>query len=363
MTSLAVAATSTPAARVKETDVLGSLKKVCEAHGLGEMSRQLVSLGELVRWDMVNVERALSELPLRSDVVGDSAGHLVALGGKRLRPVCVALASRLGTGFGPAAHELAVAVELVHCATLLHDDVVDVGDTRRGAPAARAVYGNAASIFAGDWLLVEALRRVVGAGVDGTLGLLLDIIDEMIRGEAVQLESRGRLDLPAATYFEIVEAKTAALFRWAMVAGGRAGGLAEQELLALERFGRQLGVAFQLVDDLLDYEGDGKVTGKAPFADLREGKMTYPLILALERDPSLRPLLEQIVALGADGVIEPTAGARLVEALTRTGAAEDSRRLAHERALEAVACLENLAESPAKDALVTVARATVHREK
>jgi len=348
---------------VKETDVLGSLKKVCEAHGLGEMSRHLVSLGELVRWDMADVEASLSTLPLRADVVGESAGHLVALGGKRLRPMCVALAARLGSGFSQDARELAVSVELVHCATLLHDDVVDVGDTRRGAPAARLVYGNAASIFAGDWLLVEALRRVANAGVDGALARLLDIIDEMIRGEAVQLESRGRLDLPASTYFEIVEAKTAALFRWAMVAGGRAGGLPAQTLDALERFGRHLGVAFQLVDDLLDYEGDHRVTGKEPFADLREGKMTYPLILALERDASLRPLLEEIVALGADGVLEATSGARLLETLRRTGAAEDSRRLAHERSLEAVACLDGLPDSSAKDALVTVARATVHREK
>ncbi|NOY92665.1 MAG: polyprenyl synthetase family protein [Deltaproteobacteria bacterium] len=363
MTSLAVAPATTRAPRVKETDVLGSLTKVCEAHGLGEMSRQLVSIGELVRWDMAAIEGSLSGLPLRADVVGQSAGHLVDLGGKRLRPMCVALAARLGSGFGPAAHELAVSVELVHCATLLHDDVVDMGDTRRGAPAARVVYGNAASIFAGDWLLVEALRRVASAGVPEALTLLLDIIDEMIRGEAVQLESRGRLDLPASTYFEIVEAKTAALFRWAMVAGGRAGQLSASHLNALERYGRHLGVAFQLVDDLLDYEGQDHVTGKQPFADLREGKMTYPLILALERDASLRPLLEQVVTLGADAVLEPTVGAGLLEAMQRTGAAEESRGLARERCAQAVACLDALDDSPAKDALITVAHATVHREK
>jgi len=363
MTSLAVAAPPPRATPVKETDVLSSLKKVCDAHGLGEMSHKLVDLGELVRWDMSDVESALAVLPARPDVVGRSALHLVELGGKRLRPMCVALAARLGTGFDGPARELAVSVELVHCATLLHDDVIDVGDTRRGAPAARVVYGNAASIFAGDWLLVEALRRVSTAGVDGALARLLEIIDEMIRGEALQLESRGNLDLSAATYFEIVEAKTAALFRWAMVAGGRAGGLEEEAQDSLERYGRHLGVAFQLVDDLLDYEGDDRITGKALFADLREGKMTYPLILALSREPSLRPLLEQVLSLGAEHAVDPASAATLVDALARTGAADESRALARQKSLDAVACLDALPDSPAKDALTTVARATVHREK
>src|SRR5262249_22155884 len=148
-------------------------------------------------------------------------------------PLCVALAARAGNGFGAAARQLAVAVELVHTATLLHDDVVDVGDTRRGAPAARVVYGNAASIFAGDWLLVEALRRVRAAAVPDALDRLLDIIEEMIMAESTQLDRRGVMVADRAAYFRVVEGKTASLFRWALWAGGRAGGLDERACRAL----------------------------------------------------------------------------------------------------------------------------------
>nr|MCU0673139.1 polyprenyl synthetase family protein [Myxococcota bacterium] len=134
-----------------------------DAQGQGSLARRLAELGELVRWDMRAVEEALDELPPAADVVRKSAHHL------RLRPMCVAVAARCGTGFDARGRDLAVAVELVHCATLLHDDVVDLGDQRRGAPAARLLFGNAASIFAGDWLLVHALKRVRAVRVDGTL--------------------------------------------------------------------------------------------------------------------------------------------------------------------------------------------------
>src|SRR5262249_50298820 len=149
-------------------------------------------LADLVNDDMAELEESLSAIHLSPNLAHRAAGHLLDLGGKRLRPVCVALSARVGSGFGRAARDLAVAVELVHHATLLHDDVVDLGDLRRGSPAARVVYGNAASIFAGDWLLVEALRRVRAAGVDETLDSLLDTIDEMVCAEALQLEYRGR---------------------------------------------------------------------------------------------------------------------------------------------------------------------------
>src|SRR5512139_3889306 len=196
--------------------VLSSLRSVCDSQGLGDLSARLVELAELVRWDMKELEQALETVPRGESAVHKSGIHLLDQGGKRLRPMCVALAARCGTGFGPEARELGVAVELVHCATLLHDDVVDVGDTRRGAPAARTLYGNAASIFAGDWLLVEALRRVRAVEVPGTLERLLDIIEEMIFAESIQLENKGRIDTRRKSYFDVVEGKTAALFRWAM---------------------------------------------------------------------------------------------------------------------------------------------------
>ena len=275
--------------------------------------------------------------------------------------MCVVLASRLGEGLDEKTREFGVAVELVHCATLLHDDVVDAGDQRRGVPAARTLYGNAASIFAGDWLLVDALRRVRSAEMPDVLTRLLDIIDEMIFAEAIQLENRGKIDARMRTYMQVVEGKTAALFRWAMFAGARAGGLDEAACEALEAYGLHLGVAFQLVDDHLDYAGDLATIGKAPFTDLREGKMTHPVIVALDRDPSLRPILEEIV-LGPEAQVSDAAKARLLAALHDTGALASTRELAIAEAAAACEAVSAMPDSRAKNALFTVARATVHRE-
>lgn len=341
--------------------VLTRLSSICATNGLDGLAGRLGDLTGWVGGDVARIEASLGELALADDVVGQSAGHLLRRPGKRLRPMCVALAARAGSGFDASARELAVAVELVHAATLLHDDVVDLGDVRRGAPTARTVYGNAASIFAGDWLLVEALRRVRGAAVPDTLERLLEVIDEMIRAEAVQLERRGRVDTTRESWLQVVEGKTAALFRWAMFAGGRAGGLDTESCRALETYGMHLGVAFQAVDDVLDLTGDAAVTGKALFVDLREGKMTWPLIVAAERDPSLSADLARIVAL-PEGDDDAELKARVLGSLARTDAVRDCMALARERATRAVDFLSALPPGRAIDALATVAEAAVARQ-
>ncbi len=343
------------------SDVLTSLRAVCDSQGLEDLSAHLADLADLVKWDMSALEQGIQSMPVGESVVHKSAHHLLEIAGKRLRPMCVVLASRLGQGLSDRTREFGVAVELVHCATLLHDDVVDAGDQRRGVPAARTLYGNAASIFAGDWLLVDALRRVRAAEMPDVLIRLLDIIDEMIFAEAIQLENRGKVDARMQTYMQVVEGKTAALFRWAMFAGARAGGLDADACAALESYGRHLGVAFQLIDDHLDYAGDGKTIGKSPFTDLREGKMTHPVIVALERDPSLRPVLDDLVKSDTNGVSEK-AKTRLLSALRHTGALESTREVAIREADAACRALTDLPQSRARDALITVARATVHRE-
>jgi octaprenyl-diphosphate synthase len=288
-------------------------------------------------------------------VVHAAAHHLLDLRGKHLRPLCVALASRFGDGFTERARGLAVAVEMVHSATLLHDDVVDVAERRRGEPAACVVYGNAASIFAGDWLLVAALRRIAAAGVEGVLDRMLAVIDEMIVAESIQLERRGNVTGSRDDYFAIVEGKTAALFRWAMVAGARVAHLPPAAEAALERFGLHLGVAFQAVDDELDFANG---TGKDPLADLREGKITYPLVIALERDPALQPRLVALLAESEPRRDELTAIAAAVRA---SGALAATRSLAEDHVERALAVLEELPAGPPRDALVTVALASLER--
>src|SRR6476646_4433918 len=205
--------------------VLDRLATVSVARGAVDLRQRLANLGRWVRADLGEFEAELSLLPRGARVVHSAAHHLLDLRGKHLRPLCVALASRFGDGFTARARGLAVAVELVHTATLLHDDVVDLAERRRGQPTACVVYGNAASIFAGDWLLVAALRRIASAGVDGLLDRMLAVIDEMILAESLQLERRGKVAAERGEYFRIIEGKTAALFRWAMIAGARSAGL------------------------------------------------------------------------------------------------------------------------------------------
>ncbi len=355
MTHLAV---SSPAVGSPSTMVLDRLAHVSDAKGATSLGERLQALDRWVRQDLIDFEAELAVLPRGAKLVQAAAHHLLDLRGKHLRPLCVALASRFGEGFTPRARGLAVAVELVHTATLLHDDVVDLAERRRGQPAACVVYGNAASIFAGDWLLVAALRRITAVGIDGLLDRMLTVIDEMILAESVQLERRGKLDDEAtlrAAYFEVVEGKTAALFRWAMVAGARAARLSAGGEAALERYGLHLGVAFQAVDDELDYrEG----TGKDPLVDLREGKITYPLVVALERDRSLRARLQDVLAAESPNADDIAAIAAAVRA---TGALAATRTLAEEHVARALAVLEELPAGPARDALVTVALASLER--
>jgi octaprenyl-diphosphate synthase len=339
--------------------VLDRLRGLCSERGLDALAGRLSSLDALVGDDIRAIEADLDTIARRRNVIERSARHLLDLSGKRIRPLCVALASRVGCGFDGRVHDLAVAAELVHSATLLHDDVVDLAAERRGAPAARAVLGNAASIFAGDWLLIEALKRVERAAVPGVLVELLDTIAEMIHAESLQLDSRGRIDTSRELYFRIAEGKSATLFRWAMEAGGRAGGLDGSACSALRDFGLNLGVAFQVIDDLLDLTGDVLDTGKALFADLSEGKMTYPLIVALERDRTLRLALDEIVFAP---VPPPEALCRrIVDGLQETGAAEECRRLASDRAAKAVRALAFLPAGEATTALGVVAESSVLR--
>ena len=246
-------------------------------------------------------------------------------------------------------------------AALLHDDVVDLGDRRRGAPTARVIYGNIASIYAGDWLLVEALRRIRSTGHLDLLDRALDTLDQLLGAEALQLALRGTV--PArSSYFEVVEGKTASLFRWAMAAGARAGRLDAPAAEALERYGRLVGVAFQVMDDVLDVAGDASVVGKSLFGDLREGKITYPLLLAVERDAVFGQWLRGVVADASVHVDEAIAS-RVGAALRDTGAVADARALARSLSEEALGCLEVVPPGRARDALSDVAAALVDRRK
>lgn len=343
-------------------DVLSILSTVSANHKVESLAS---TLSQLTRWmgsDLAEVEAGLTKIEHRDTPVHDSARHLLGQKGKRLRPLCVALAARVGSGFDAAARELAIAVELVHSATLLHDDVIDLGDKRRGVDTARVIYGNAGSIYAGDWLLVDALRRIARVGIPGLLDKSLSVLHEILEAEALQLANRGNVRGTVSDYFRIVEGKTASLFRWALFAGASAGGVSPEHCLLLETYGRNLGVAFQVVDDVLDLAGNPEVVGKSLFTDLHEGKMTYPLLLAIERSPRLGE--ELAAACAKDALcLSPQLERHLTAVLWETGVVEQCLSLARVRSAEAIAALGSLPSSKARAALEQVALALVHREK
>jgi octaprenyl-diphosphate synthase len=337
--------------------VLDRLRTLVRREGLGQLDLRLAEMTAWLGDDLGELRGQLAEVGNGTALAERASRHLLDLEGKYLRPLCVLIAARAGEPDRDVAIALASSVELVHSATLLHDDVVDLGERRRGRDAARVVYGNAASIFAGDLLLVEALRRIRRSGLIDLLDAMLAVIDEMIRAESIQLEHRGRLHTSAARYLEVVEGKTAALFGWACRAGGRAGGLDAAHCDRLADFGAALGVAFQIRDDMLDFTG--AETGKDLLADLREGKSTYPLIWALERKPALAARLAESLAAG--GGLDSATVAEVRAALETTGALEASRHLARahtDRALAAVSTLDRGRRAP----LEALALAALHRD-
>jgi octaprenyl-diphosphate synthase len=341
---------------------LGRLEGLAWDQEIEPLAIRLGRVFDLVAGEMADLDADIAAIRPDDGPVQQSAIHLLHLPGKRLRPLCVALAARTSGEVPAGVKDVAVAVELIHSATLLHDDVVDIGDARRGEPTARLVYGNAASIFAGDWLLIEAIRRVRrGARTQPeVLDAMLDAIDRMIGAESVQLEGRGRLVCERDTYLSVVRGKTAALFAWALYAGGRIGGLPEESCKALEAYGSHLGVAFQVVDDILDLRGDEGTLGKGLHADLREGKATFPLIVALENRPLLRPTVE---ALSKDDELSPELCDQVVAEIAAAGGFEAAEAFARAETDAALTALAAVPDGDAKAALATLCEAVLRRAK
>ncbi len=318
--------------------------------------RRLADVHALFGEDMARVQELLTEA-VRDGLTPatESAQHLLNAGGKRIRPLALLLSSACFGPVGEATRELAVVAELIHLATLLHDDVVDDGTERRGQPAARTVWGNAVSVLAGDLLLTHALERTRRVGAPGVLEELLGTLRKLVDGEVVQLRGRTRLDLRRATYFQIVENKTASLFVWAARAGATMARAPREGTEALGAYGGHLGLAFQLVDDALDYTGDPRATGKTLHGDLREGKLTLPLILAAELD---RRVVSDVEA-AREGDAE--AARRIVSAVQEQRTCDAVRQLAFEETQRALACLAALPPSTARELLASIARELVSR--
>lgn len=254
---------------------------------LGQSEKAGASLDPLlalVADDMAQVnELILQKAGSHVDMIPDLAGHLINSGGKRLRPMLTIASAQMCQYAGKGHIKLAASVEFMHTATLLHDDVVDSSDMRRGKKAARLLWGNEASVLVGDFLLGQAFKMMVDVGSLGALAILADAAAVIAEGEVWQLSAAKNVATTEDDYLAVIRAKTAALFSAATEVGAIIADSSAEERAALHSFGTNLGIAFQLIDDALDYAGEAGKLGKSVGDDFREGKITLPVVLSYRR--------------------------------------------------------------------------------
>ncbi|MGC6534841.1 MAG: polyprenyl synthetase family protein [Parvibaculales bacterium] len=291
----------------------------------------LTDLHKLFATDLDGVEAEIAKhMQSAAEMIPAISDHLIGAGGKRLRPLLTLSAARLAGYQGKHHVTMAAAVEYMHTATLLHDDVVDDSDMRRGKPTARRLWGNAASVLVGDFLLGQAFRMMVSAESLTALDILSNAAAIIAEGEVMQLAAMNNAQISEDQYLQIIDAKTAALFAAAAEVGGVIGDAPKAERTALTSYGRNLGIAFQLVDDALDYGSVGQVLGKNTGEDFREGKMTLPVILAYHRgDSAARSFWEEVVANPSDEAHEENFAQALAHMQKTNALADAVARAAH----------------------------------
>jgi octaprenyl-diphosphate synthase len=323
-----------------------------------EPATPFVIARDLAAPDMAAVDGMIRQR-LHSDVVLINAigEHIVGGGGKRLRPMLHVLAARAAGYTGDAHIELAAVIEFIHTATLLHDDVVDGSALRRGRKTANAAWGNAASVLVGDFLYSRSFQMMVELDRMPVMRILADTTNSIAEGEVLQLLNIGKAETDEAAYMRVIERKTAVLFAAATELGGVLAGLPEESCAALRRYGTQLGCAFQIADDLLDYVSDADTLGKNIGDDLAEGKPTLPLIYAIQRStPMQAELLRNAITSQRLSALDV-----IVDAIRQSGALERTQARAQTHADAALEALAALPASEYRDALAGLAEYAVSR--
>jgi len=308
--------------------------------------------------DMAAVNTVIrARLHSEVSLVNQIAEYIISAGGKRIRPVLVLLVANAYGYQGTAHHELAAVVEFIHTATLLHDDVVDESSMRRGRQTANALFGNAASVLVGDFLYSRSFQMMVGLNNMRVMQILSDATNVIAEGEVLQLLNMHDPDVTEDSYLLVIRSKTAKLFEAAAQLGALVSGATDAEIDAAGEYGRSLGTAFQLIDDVLDYAGDAAEIGKNVGDDLREGKPTLPLIYLMENGtPEQRELVRSCIEHGDEQHFDA-----ILSAVTNSGALDYTRRHALDAAERARAAIADLPESVFKDSLLQLCRFAVDR--
>lgn len=324
-----------------------------------QMTRE--EIFELIREDLDRIELAFGADTVCSVQAVTAIGHYLQIsGGKRLRPALVLLASRLCGYSGLSAIQLGAVVEIIHTATLVHDDVIDQADKRRGRPSTNSRWGNQVSVLAGDWLYMQSFQIALRERNFQILDLLIQLTQMMVEGELLQLEKLGRMDISEEEYLDLVHRKTAFLFEASMRLGAVLAGQNSAGEHDVGEYGRNLGTAFQLVDDLLDFTASETTLGKPVASDLREGKVTLPLIWALRQcTPEERRRVATVLEERAFQSVKPS---EILEIVRRYNTPAAVVERAAEYGRRSVMHLERFPDSPYKRALEALPEFILHRE-
>jgi octaprenyl-diphosphate synthase len=304
------------------------------------------------------------ELARQSEIafepVAEITTYLLGGGGKRLRPALLLLCNRFAGARSPGAIRLAAVVELLHSATLIHDDVIDSAATRRGRPSANSKWGNHRSVLAGDWLYMLAFQMALEERNFRILDVLIDLTQKMVEGELIQLDKIGRIDVTEEDALRLATYKTACLFSGCARLGAILAGVDAAQEEALAEYGRNAGLAFQLVDDLLDFTASAQQLGKPVLSDLKEGKVTLPLIYAMENGHrEAREMVAQVLQEKEFNSVRPET---LVALVQDSGALDRARELAFDYARRAKECLNGHGDSKYGRALATLPDFILARE-
>ncbi|HTV55421.1 MAG TPA: polyprenyl synthetase family protein [Terriglobia bacterium] len=316
---------------------------------------------DLVRSDLVKVEEELSQQSVSTvRPITEIGQYLQLSGGKRLRPTLLLISSKICEYDGPSAIRLSAVMELIHTATLIHDDVIDEAETRRGHPSTNSRWGNHTCVLAGDWLYMQAFNIALAERNFKILDVLIGLTQVMVEGELLQLNQLKRLDLTQDDYLDLAYRKTACLFSACLRLGALLGDKNEEFELALASYGANLGLAFQVIDDLLDFTSSEETLGKPIGSDLREGKVTLPLIHLLARCSSSEA--EKIARVLGDGGFHSVQFSEILDMIERYGVLTAARAKAQQFASMAERSLQGLPESPYRHALRLLAELVVDRQ-
>jgi octaprenyl-diphosphate synthase len=319
---------------------------------------QLKAIRQLIELDLeATDEKIVQQLSSEIELINQVASHLIQRGGKRLRPMLVLLGAHAFGYPGQTHINLAAIIELIHTATLLHDDVIDTSDMRRGDQTANAIWGNGASVLVGDYLYSRAFQMMVEVGDMDVIGVLSKATNTIVEGEVLQLTNRNNPSTTQERYMDVIRYKTGTLFETAAQLGAVLSRRPEKQSNAMGQYGLQLGTAFQLIDDVLDYSIQTEELGKNVGDDLAEGKPTLPLIYALSHGtPQQVKLIQEAIEQGSRAQLDD-----IVKAIESTGAIAYTYEVARQASEQAIQHLSDIPETPYRDALYTLARFAVDR--